>query len=644
MFLVSGTTYYNMVNQRINYHKEYKLLYKKNDLLIFSKDNYKEINTKNIKLLIWGGVYAVILPNGNYKKINDDYILYNYLNYNISNFERPIYNYLLGDYIGCLITKNNLIIFSTKYNRKDIFYRRDNESIILSNELNKIMFFEKTKYDQFAIVNFINVFGNYPPKKHTLYRNIKRLGVGERVEINKSGVNIKKDKHKIEEINNNFEDKHLTEYYNIINDAIHKRSSNTNNWVYFSGGWDSTLILRSLIEQKSRSKIKAVTADILLSSRIKDFNKMEVARAKRITDFYQVEHYIVPTPLDDQDYWNEIIPFLRQNQVYSFNSLIYFSLSKFLQKKIDKGDAIYSGEISDGVHSLGFSNLSTIINHNSLGFRRYADKMSQYLFSPTFYKKILDNTYKEDIVYQFFIFLYKNYKFDNEHTQMNLNERIFHYVMSFFASNKRIPFFSLDNLDYLTKSGRIHYKETLKQEYFYDIIRNLDENNFYGYFIDLYNNFHWQGSTIKSIYETAKYHNMSIKMPFGDSNLIKFLSKMPETWGRNLELNATKYPLKKILLDRLKVPSELMEDTRAYEYDINPNFSLTHELLYNSSLFPMFKKVISDFPYEEIINQEYFDIEYLRNIVKKYKSKKEVNGIELDILKKLILLCWIGWF
>jgi len=44
------------------------------------------------------------------------------------------------------------------------------------------------------------------------------------------------------------------------------------------------------------------------------------------------------------------------------------------------------------------------------------------------------------------------------------------------------------------------------------------------------------------------------RSPFNDYRLIEFLSKAPEKWGRGLDFNHVKYPLKWVAKNKIKFP------------------------------------------------------------------------------------------
>ena len=80
---------------------------------------------------------------------------------------------------------------------------------------------------------------------------------------------------------------------------------------------------------------------------------------------------------------------------------------------------------------------------------------------------------------------------------------------------------------------------------------NLTPDNLYATYLDLYNSFHWQGSTVATLNHAVESHGLVCALPFHDTMLIDFLSHMPESWGRGLELKPTKYPLKWMLENKL---------------------------------------------------------------------------------------------
>lgn len=118
-----------------------------------------------------------------------------------------------------------------------------------------------------------------------------------------------------------------------------------------------------------------------------------------------------------------------------------------------------------------------------------------------------------------------------------------------------------------------------------------------------------------------------------DKALIDFLSQMPESWGRGLDINNTKYPLKWMLTHKIDYPMHYQTGPHSYLYDVNPSFSHSDEIVNASSFTSLFRKVFVDEDYLNNFDSDYFDIDYIKNTVNKYVSGQSVKGQELaDIL------------
>jgi hypothetical protein len=120
---------------------------------------------------------------------------------------------------------------------------------------------------------------------------------------------------------------------------------------------------------------------------------------------------------------------------------------------------------------------------------------------------------------------------------------------------------------------------------------------------------------------------------------------MPEEWGRGLEFNNTKYPLKWVAKNKIKFPYDLLDKgPHAYLWDIKEGFSLMAEITYRSGVTEYFKDTVRGKPYKDLLGGELFDIRYLDNLVLGYLNGKEVSGKDLDNLISLITLCITGWY
>jgi hypothetical protein len=272
--------------------------------------------------------------------------------------------------------------------------------------------------------------------------------------------------------------------------------------------------------------------------------------------------------------------------------------------------------------------------------------MAAYLFGPTFLKSVLEGTYKKDAVYQLLRSRYDGHQFEDDVRDLNEFERKRDFISSFFLRSSRIPFHAIKNLKPLTNEGARLFQEEMYRTYLKECVESLEPDNVYSWIIYLYNSFHWQGSTIKSIAETARYYDLSVTYPYWDKRLQEFLSRMPEDWGRGLELRPVKYPLKWMLENRreLEYPLHLQKGARSFLNDVDPGFSLHAEFVYRSAVAPHFKKRLKEHPFLEILDKRYFNLEYLKKLADDYVAGVEVRGADLNFLNYLVFLCWVGWY
>src|ERR1051325_1355111 len=133
-------------------------------------------------------------------------------------------------------------------------------------------------------------------------------------------------------------------------------------------------------------------------------------------------------------------------------------------------------------------------------------------------------------------------------------------------------------------------------------------------------------------------------LPFWDSRLHELLSAAPESWGRGLDLNPTKYPLKWTLTHRVPYPMHMQVGPHSYLYDVDPSFSHTAELLYGSAFAPYFRGVLGRREYRHVLSADVFDLGYVDRIVDQYLAGTEVRGAEMNDLLPLSLISSVGWY
>ena len=111
---------------------------------------------------------------------------------------------------------------------------------------------------------------------------------------------------------------------------------------------------------------------------------------------------------------------------------------------------------------------------------------------------------------------------------------------------------------------------------------------------------------------------------------------VPENWGRGLDINNTKYALKKILRNKLDYPYYLQEGPHSYTYDVQPGFSIVNEFLNNSALKKLFLNKIKYSNIIDVLDKKFFNIKYAEILLKKYRNNQSFDNNQVRDLSSLI--------
>ncbi|MCE2517053.1 MAG: hypothetical protein J4F41_04300 [Alphaproteobacteria bacterium] len=112
--------------------------------------------------------------------------------------------------------------------------------------------------------------------------------------------------------------------------------------------------------------------------------------------------------------------------------------------------------------------------------------------------------------------------------------------------------------------------------------------------------------------------------------MLDLLEQMPESGGRGLDLNPTKYPLKSMLENHVDYPMDFQKGPHSYLYDVDVNFNHSAELVYRSDLTNHFKEALSARHFIDVLDPEMVNLAYIDNLIEKYLRNEEVRGFELS--------------
>jgi hypothetical protein len=621
------------------------------DILIVSKEPLLfNITLGGGKVLfLWGHVHAVCLSGKEYTKVEKEQGGGQILEELFKKFElRDAIGRIEGHYIGSLASaEQDIVLFGDTFNRRELFYSRQGNGLIASTELEPIINqIKPTGYDQNSLACLLSIYGNYAPKRDTIYKGISRLGIGEMIEYKNGTMQV--DSRPFEGIpTGDYGEPELEEYSNLLHSAVDIRSSSKLNWVYLSSGWDSSAILSVLTKLHGAHKVRGVIARFKYSNESGVSNQFEINRAMEIAKYFSVPVDVVEVDYTRGDYlgnWEEIRCPLKANHMYAMNAYNFLQLAKHVSKNGGPSDSIFNGEISDGAHNLGFSQFATILEHPDLQFREYSDKMASYLYGPSFFSRVVEGSDpNQDAIYSLLRSRAQGASF-NDPIAMDKQTRKSQFIESFFLQGLRIPFLKPSGISLLTANGKESFESDVSGKYLKACIENLKPETLYSWILHLYNSFHWQGGSVRAVTSSASQYGMQSSMPYWDSRVQRFLSAMPESWGRGLDMNPTKYPLKWMLKNKVDYPMHLQTGPHSYLYDTDPNWSADADILYGSSGKAHFQKEVGKYQYENILDPNYFDLTYMKKIVDNYSNGVEVRGAELSDLKNLVSLCNVGWY
>jgi hypothetical protein len=534
-------------------------------------------------------------------------------------------------------------VWTDQFGRVDIYWQKTQDGVILASGMDLLpVSFKGSPLDTIGVTHALTVYGSRPAKEHTLYKDVQRLGVFQRIQLLNGNIELKKRAFTPASTNPLFVEKDMHRYSDYFIEAIRAMGSNDGNVVYLSSGWDSTSILAVLVHIFGNRKVRAVIGRMRYSDRSGVINQFEIDRAKAVADYFKVKLDIIELDyrLNGNAIFDRLKGLFRSQQFANMTGVNHWLLAEETAKTANADEVIFAGEMSDGAHNLGFSQFVTIFHPASLEFREYSDKMASYLYGPTFLTQLQKGVHEADPIWQLFKQRAANTKFEQlAKSDLTIAKQL---LSSFFLRGGRMPLYSIENSTLLSPSGAKNYVTESEKVYLDQISQQVNQDTLYACYLHLYNSFHWQGSTVTTLEHTAGMHGLKCVLPFHDSEVINFLSAMPESWGRGLDLNPTKYPLKWMLKNRIDYPWHLQVGPHSYTYDVDPGFSLVGELLHASSLKDIFSQSLNNRIFISKLDPEAFNMSYIENIVARYLNGEELFGQEMNDIYVLAIQSTIG--
>jgi len=175
---------------------------------------------------------------------------------------------------------------------------------------------------------------------------------------------------------------------------------------------------------------------------------------------------------------------------------------------------------------------------------------------------------------------------------------------------------------FINKSSSENYKNYFFKNYF-KFVKINNSKQFYSSVQYLYNSFHWQGSTVSTMNHYPNENGLKMYLPFWNMAIQNFTDKMPENWGRGLELKPTKFPLKESFKKFLSYPPYLEEGPHSYMYDVNQYVSPHTELIINPKTKKYILKIFKKYHPLEFLDKKNFKHNLINQQIKNYSRGEE---------------------
>jgi asparagine synthetase B (glutamine-hydrolysing) len=530
-------------------------------------------------------------------------------------------NYIEGRFI--IISSNetdSIKIYQDKFGKYDLFYFKKKSSFLISNNFQILVNEDDKKINVHATTLMLTSYATRPAKKDTIFDNIKRLGISEKIQIKKANIKIITDIF-LPNYSETYSEDKITSYFEIFKNYLKNNDTEKNKIIFMSSGFDSSFLTALLTKLFNRKNIFGVTCMHKFNSRSGIYNRFEVERVKKLSKHYGIKTFFIDVNFKDnfEKMSEEISEVSSKRMLFSQIASYMHHVLSIKAKKLNLGKSLYSGEISDGMHNMGFSQLVSSTSNPSHGFREYEDKKTNYLYSPTFQNLILKNEYLNDQIFNDF---YKKNKYEPKKKKFNnYSELVIEIFNNLFLTQKRLLLDkSLPTL--MNSDSGENYKNYFFKKYFKEVkIKNSKQ--FYSSVQYLYNSFHWQGSTVSTLNHYPAANGLKMYLPFWNTEVQKFTEKMPENWGRGLELRPTKFPLKEAFKKFLSYPTYLEEGPHSYMYDINQYVSPHTELIINPKTKNYILKIFKKYHPLEFLDKKNFKHNLISQQIKRYSKGDE---------------------
>jgi hypothetical protein len=256
------------------------------------------------------------------------------------------YKKIIGYFFIIIIKKKSVILITDVASNQRVYYRIEGNLFYLFDKF-ETKLLNRKNFNR-DIFNFYK-FKNYTPGNLTFFNNIFKFEPCTIFEIKHNKL-FKKNyfENFINNPNKRLLQKNIHMYLNKTLSLLRKRTL----ILLFSGGKDSTLIFKYLLENKINFK------PVYISTSPSAYEtEINLDSAKKICSDNNIELHVLFVKL--KNYQNQVMTFITKHLVFDYHfSLIFYQGIKLLKKKYGKNITILTGQSLDSVLSFGPSQLT----------------------------------------------------------------------------------------------------------------------------------------------------------------------------------------------------------------------------------------------------------------------------------------------
>ena len=251
-----------------------------------------------------------------------------------------------GDMVLIVVRSNGEVIVSgDRFFKRDVYVQEFSGGVALAADLDLLPENPALHgYDDAALAHTLTYYGHRPPKRHTIYRSVRRLAPGDVALIREGSIKVESTAFRPVPVREFSEQEH-ERYYDAFLEYLSAAGSSDGNSLFLSSGWDSSSILAGLVEVFGASKVTGFLGHNVYSVRSGTNNQFEMDRAQAIAKHYGIRLHVVELDYVNAgpDWFERAQETFRAHNIQSMTGINHLRLAH-AASEIAPGAPIFTGE------------------------------------------------------------------------------------------------------------------------------------------------------------------------------------------------------------------------------------------------------------------------------------------------------------